>query len=151
MPASFKMEKEKYWVAVVSKEHTLRGVQGNFMQVCHGKQAPLKRIRQNDWLLVYSPKLSMEGDQKCQCFTAVGQASDDKVYQFQLSDNFIPFRRNIKFYKCQETSILPLINSLEFIPDKNRWGYPFRFGFFEIKENDFNLIASNMLQNENRR
>ena len=36
------MNSTKYWIATISKEHTLRGVAGGFMQVCHGKQAPLK-------------------------------------------------------------------------------------------------------------
>ncbi len=145
------MEKQKYWIAVVSKEHTMRGVAGNFMQVCHGKQAPLKRMKPNDWMLVYSPKLSMEGDVKCQSFTAIGQAMDEDVYQFQMTPTFNPFRRNIKFYECEETSILPLINDLEFIQNKKSWGFPFRFGFFEINEADFNLIMSNMFKNESDR
>lgn len=142
------MKNQKYWIAVVSKEHTIRGVHGGYMQVCHGKQAPLKRMKQDDWLIVYSPKLSMEGAEKCQAFTAIGQASDENVYQFKMSENFIPFRRNIKFYNCTESSILPLINDLEFIQNKKSWGFPFRFGFFEIKEGDFNLIISKMLKNE---
>jgi hypothetical protein len=142
------MEKQKYWIAVVSKEHTMRGVAGGFMQVCHGKQAPLKRMKPNDWMLVYSPKLSMEGDIKCQSFTAIGQALDDEVYQFQMTPTFNPFRRNIKFFDCEETSILPLINDLEFIQNKKSWGFPFRFGFFEINETDFNLIMSKMLKYE---
>jgi EVE domain len=144
------MEKQKYWIAIVSKEHTMRGV-ANFMQVCHGKQTPLKRMKPNDWMLVYSPKLSMEGDVKCQSFTAIGQSMDEDVYQFQMTPTFNPFRRNIKFYECEETSILPLINDLEFIQNKKSWGFPFRFGFFEINEADFNLIMSNMFKNESDR
>ncbi len=139
------MQTPKYWIAVVSKEHTMRGVSGGFMQVCHGKPAPLKRMKINDWIIVYSPKLTMEGEEKCQAFTAIGQTTDENVYQFQMTKDFTPFRRNIKFYDCEETSILPLIERLEFIQNKNRWGYPFRFGFFEINEHDFNLIASKML------
>ena len=108
----------------------------------------LKRIKQDDWVMVYSPKLTMEEDVKCQSFTAIGQASDEDVYQFQMTEHFIPFRRNIKFYECKETSILPLINDLSFIQNKKSWGYPFRFGFFEINETDFNLIISNMLHSE---
>ena len=142
------MQKSKYWIAVVSKEHTLRGVRGGFMQVCHGKPAPLKRMKVNDWIIVYSPKLSMEGEEKCQAFTAIGQTTDEDVYQFQMSKDCIPLRRNIKFQDCNETSILPLINDLDFIQNKSRWGYPFRFGFFEINEHDFNLISSQMLQCE---
>jgi hypothetical protein len=142
------MQQSKYWIAVVSKEHTMRGVSGGFMQVCHGKPAPLKRMKTNDWIIVYSPKLSMEGETKCQSFTAIGQTSDENVYQFQMTKDFIPFRRNIRFYDCNETSILPLIDQLDFIQNKSRWGYSFRFGFFEINEHDFNLISSQMLINE---
>lgn len=145
------MNNQRYWIAVVSKDHAMRGKSGGFMQVCHGKEAPLKRIKCDDWLIVYSPKLSMDGDIKCQSFTAIGRAIDDDVYSFQMSPNFVPFRRNIKFFDCAEVSILPLINQLDFIENKNRWGYPFRFGFFEIKEQDFNLIMSKMLQNEKER
>ena len=90
----------------------------------------------------------MEGDKKSQSFTAIGQASDEEVYPYKMSENFVPFRRNIEFYKCEETSIIPLISNLEFIPNKKSWGFPFRYGFFEINENDFNLILSKMAVNE---
>ena len=65
-----------------------------------------------------------------------------------MTENFKPFRRNINFLQCEESSIIPMINDLEFIPNKKSWGYPFRYGFFEIKENDFNIITSKMIQNE---
>lgn len=35
----------RYWVGVVSKNHVLRGVEGNFCQVCHGKGGPLNRMK----------------------------------------------------------------------------------------------------------
>jgi predicted RNA-binding protein len=141
----------KYWIAVISKDHTRKGRDGGFMQACHGKQSPLKRMKQNDWVVFYSPKESMSSDVKCQAFTAIGQAIDDKVYQFAMTDTFHPFRRKIKFNDCRETSILPLIDKLDFITNKKSWGYPFRFGFFEIKERDFNVIQSKMIYYENTR
>ena len=142
------MRPAKFWMAVVSKDHLARGISGGFMQVNHGKEAPLKRMQQNDWVIFYSPKITMEGIEKCQAFTAIGQTADEKVYSYQMTEHFIPFRRNIKFYDCKEISILPLIQDLTFIEDKKRWGYPFRYGFFEIPEQDFILIKSQMLQNE---
>ncbi|MEP7167705.1 MAG: EVE domain-containing protein [Candidatus Woesebacteria bacterium] len=139
------MSPTRYWVAVVSKEHAMRGVAGGFMQVCHGKQAPLKRMKQDDWMVVYSPKQTMEGKDKLQAFTAIGQATDEEVYQFEMTPTFIPFRRNMKFYDCKEISILPLIDKLDFIQDKKKWGFKFRFGFFEIGKGDFELIRSSMI------
>ncbi|RZK52785.1 MAG: EVE domain-containing protein, partial [Pedobacter sp.] len=42
-------------------------------------------------------------------------------------------------------SIIPLIDDLNFIQNKKSWGYPFRFGFFEINQHDFDLISTQML------
>ncbi|MCD0471620.1 EVE domain-containing protein [Flavobacterium sp. JAS] len=139
------MRAKKYWIATISKEHTQRGVNGGFIQVCHGKEAPLKRMQKEDCLLIYSSKITMEGNEKCQAFTALGKVIDDEVYSFQMTENFVPFRRNIQFVECNEVSIIPLIENLEFIPNKKSWGYPFRYGFFEINENDFNFITSKMI------
>ena len=90
----------------------------------------------------------MTGTDKCQAFTATGKVIDEKVYSFQMTDNFVPFRRNIAFIPCNEVSILPLIDNLTFISNKKAWGFPFRYGFLEIPEEDFNLIASKMIINE---
>lgn len=136
----------RYWIAAISKEHAMIGIAGSFMQVCHGKPGPLKRMEKDDYLIVYSSKISMDGNEKCQAFTAIGQVKDHDVYQFQMTENFKPFRRNIEFIKCTECLITPLIENLEFIPNKKNWGYPFRFGFFEIEKNDFELIASKMIE-----
>ena len=71
----------RYWVGVASRDHVLLGVAGGFCQVCHGKQAPLARMKQGDWILYYSPKTGMNSGEKVQAFTAVGQIVDDRVYQ----------------------------------------------------------------------
>ncbi len=62
----------RYWVGVASRDHVLLGVAGGFCQVCHGKQAPLARMKQGDWILYYSPKTGMNSGEKVQAFTAVG-------------------------------------------------------------------------------
>lgn len=115
------------------------------MQANHGKQAPLKRMKPADWVIFYSPKQVLERDEKCQAFTAIGQVSDDTIYQVAVTEDFVPFRRNVTFQTAKETSIVPLINELDFIPNKKSWGYPFRLGFFEIDKHDFDLISQNML------
>ena len=87
----------RYWVGVASRDHVLLGVAGGFCQVCHGKQAPLARMKQGDWILYYSPKTGMNSGEKVQAFTAVGQIVDDRVYQFRMAENFEPFRRDVVF------------------------------------------------------
>ncbi len=71
--------------------------------------------------------------------------SDDKIYKAEMSENFKLFRRKIQFFDCESISIMPLIEQLSFIKNKKSWGFPFRFGFFEIDQNDFLYIAKKMI------
>ncbi len=136
----------KYWIVVVSKDHIARGVEGGFMQANHGKEGPLKRMSVGDGVIFYSPKKTYGGNAPLQAFTAIGVVADDKIYQHKMADDFIPYRRNINYFKCQETPIAPLINQLNFIENKTSWGYKFRFGFFEMPEEDYKLIRSAMVE-----
>ncbi|HWB27021.1 MAG TPA: EVE domain-containing protein [Chitinophagaceae bacterium] len=140
------MSTEKYWIIAASKDHALRGMREGIAQACHGKEAPLKRMKVNDWVIIYSSKEYFGDGRKYQKFTAIGQVKDEMVYQFEMSREFKPFRRNINYYACKETPVLPLLDSLEFTTDKKQWGYPFRYGFFEINGHDFNIISARMLQ-----
>ena len=138
----------KYWIIVASKDHLQRGLAGGFIQANHGKAEPLKRMKPGDWVIYYSPKLEFAKPEKCQCFTAIGQISDDRIYQQDMGGGFVPFRRDVRFFPAREVSILPLIGMLSFIKDKTHWGAPFRFGPLQIPEQDFRLIASEMLGDE---
>lgn len=135
----------RYWIVVVSKDHIARGVTGGFMQANHGKEGSLKRMAVNDWVIFYSPKQTFAGNEPLQAFTEIGQVADEKIYQHKMTDDFVPFRRNISYHKSRETPIAPLINELNFITNKTSWGYQFRFGFFEILESDFKLILGKMV------
>jgi len=134
----------KYWVAVASKEHVEKGVADGFAQVCHGKQTPLKRIQQGDWMIYYSPVEIFGGKQSCRKFTALGQVQDMQPYQFAMSSSFIPWRRNVHFLPVHDAAIEPLIDQLNFIENKIYWGFKFRFGLFEIGHEDFLLITNVM-------
>lgn len=136
----------KYWVIVASKDHVKAGITAGIAQACHGKVAPLKRMRKGDFVLFYSGKQTMGKPDKCQEFTAIGEVKNEDTYAFQMTPDFCPSRRDIAFFKHRDVSILPLINELEFIRDKQKWGYPFRFGFFEINQHDFDVISTKMLQ-----
>jgi len=142
------MNKTKYWIIVASKDHVKNGIAEGIAQACHGKTSPLRRMKKGDYILYYSGKMILGKDEKCQEFTAIGQVKDDEVYQFQMTPDFCPSRRNIEFFSHQDLSILPLINDLGFIQNKKSWGYPFRFGILEINEKDFQLISSKMLITE---
>jgi hypothetical protein len=105
-------------------------------------------MRKDDFIIYYSGKQTLGRPEMCQEFTAIGRVMDDEIYQFQVSEDFCPSRRNIEFLPSGDVSILPLISGLNFIHNKKSWGYPFRFGFFEINRHDFELISSQMLQKD---
>lgn len=142
---------KKYWIIVSSKEHVQNGIEEGIAQACHGKSNSLKRMRKDDFVVFYSSKYFLHKNDKCQEFTAIGRVKDDDIYYFQMRPDFCPARRNIDFLKSIDTSIIPIINSLEFIKDKKSWGYPFRFGILEINQHDFELIASLMLLEKNEK
>jgi len=135
----------RYWVIVASKDHVTNGLAEGIAQACHGKASPLRRMRKNDFILYYSGKQTLGKPQLCQQFTAIGKVADDEIFQLQVTEDFCPSRRNIEFLPSEDVSILPLIDELDFIKNKKSWGYPFRFGFFEIQRSDFDLISFKML------
>jgi hypothetical protein len=134
----------KYWVIVASRGHVLNGVAAGIAQANHGKPTALRRMHANDWVIYYSPKLVFGEAEKCQAFTAIGRFKDENIYQVDMGGGFVPYRRDVEYLPCVETSILPLIDSLDFIPDKQHWGGPFRFGSLQIHEPDFQRIAERM-------
>jgi len=135
----------KYWLGIVSEDHVKRGVAGGFAQVCHGKKAPLARIKKNDWLIYYSPKKSMNGNEDCKSFTAIGQALDDCIFLFEMSSEFKPFRRKINYLVAPPLPLSQVKNKLEMTQAKN-WGYKLRFGLIELSLADFSLLKDAMLE-----
>ena len=132
------------WIAVASAEHARWGcatpAQG-YMQVCHGKCAPLKRVLPGDRVAYYSPTITMGGKDKCQSFVSIGLVRAGEPYAFDMGGGFVPFRRDVAYIAAQEVSILPLLDEFEFVEDRSRWGYKFRFGLFKIGDGDMRLIA----------
>lgn len=134
----------KYWIGVASYEHVQKGIKGGFAQVCHGKIGTLKYMSEGDWLIYYSPTYSFGGKDPCRSFTAIGTVDPGEPYIFKMSEDFIPWRRNVTFLKSQITPIEPLLEKITFIKDKKKWGFPFKRGSFEICIEDFELIAKSM-------
>ncbi len=134
----------RYWINTVSRDHVRVGVAGGFTQANHGKPAGLRRLRRGDLMVFYSPRTSYPDGVPLRSFTALGVVEDDVPYQAEMAPDFHPWRRAMRFLPCEETPIRDLLGALDFIPDKTRWGFPFRRGLFEIEEADFRRIAAAM-------
>lgn len=133
-----------HWIAVAVAEHVQRGRLGGFMQVCHGKSAPLRRIKPGDGVAYYSPAESFRGQDRLQAFTAIGHAGDGEPYQVDMGDGFQPFRRNVDWLDAIPAPIRPLLDQLDFCCGQAVWGQRLRFGLLGVSAQDFQLIAQAM-------
>jgi EVE domain len=134
----------RYWIGTVSADHVTRGVEGGFAQIGHGKGGPLQKMADGDGFIYYSPKTSLTDGDRLQAFTAIGHIRGEAMYQVEISPDFKPWRRNVKYLKATQTPIKPLLDLLSFTAGRASWGFMFRRGHFEITGADFHLIASAM-------
>jgi len=132
------------WIGVASADHVRRGLAAGIMQLCHGKGAPLRRILPGDFVAYYSPTIEFRGSAKCQAFTAFGIVRAGEPYQFAMSKDFCPFRRDVEWLATREAPIAPLLESLDFTAGRSNWGYQLRFGVFAASDHDIAIIAAAM-------
>jgi hypothetical protein len=130
------------WLGVVSQAHVMRGVKGGFAQLCHGKAQPLRRMRKGDWLVYYSPAVEMNGE-PLRAFTAVGRVEDDEVFQYDMGNGFVPFRRRVKYARIKPVLLETLQRRLELCGRPN-WGMALRRGHLPLTPKDFATISSAM-------
>ncbi len=135
------------WIAVASANHARRGCaepDAGYMQVCHGKVAPLRRVKPGDRVAYYAPTVTMGGSDKLQAFVSLGLVKPGEPYAFDMGGGFVPFRRDVAYVPALEAPIAPLLDALEFVEDRSRWGYKFRFGLFAVSDVDMLRIARAM-------
>lgn len=132
------------WIAVACAAHVQRGIAGGFMQVCHGKAAPLRRIAAGDRVAYYSPTAEMGGKDRLQAFTAVGVVKGSDPYPLDTGGGFCPYRRDVSWIGARPAPIRHLIGTLDLCAGKKSWGFQFRFGLLPASEADMARIAEAM-------
>jgi hypothetical protein len=141
------MAEPRCWIAVACAEHALRGRDhrpSGFMQVCHGKPAPLRRLQAGDVVAYYAPARTLGGKDRLQSFVSIGVMLAGDAYPVDMGGGFVPHRRDVRYVSAQPAAISPLLDSLAFVEDRQRWGYKFRFGLFPVSGADMVCIASAM-------
>lgn len=133
-----------HWIVVASADHIEEGKAKGFMQACHGKEAPLKRMRPGDGIACYSPSTAFRGSDRRQSFTAIGVVANGDPYSFDMGGGFVPWRCNVEWAQAREAPIHPLLEQLSFTANRKNWGYQFRFGLFGITQKDFETIVAAM-------
>jgi hypothetical protein len=132
------------WIAVASAAHVRLGRAGGFMQVCHGRATPLRRLSAGDLVAYYSPSETFGGRDRLQAFTAIGVVEPRAPYQVDMGNGFTPFRRDVVWRRADPAPIHPLLGDLSFSRDNGNWGYQLRFGLFKVDPDDIKRIADAM-------
>jgi hypothetical protein len=135
------------WIVVASADHVRRGRAAGFSQACHGKAAPMRRIRPGDRVVCYSPRAEFGGSELLQAFTAIGIVREGEPYRAEMEGGFKPYRRDMAWLPAEEAPIRPLLDRLEFTTGDRNWGYKLRLGLFPISEHDLEVIAGAMRAN----
>ena len=144
------MSEPKNWIAVASADHVAIGRAAGFMQVGHGKRAPLVRIHPGDRVVYYSPAQQLGAREPLQAFTAIGVVRDGEPYEFDMGNGFVPFRRDMDFVDARLAPIRPLLDTLTFAQPRSNWGAKFRYGLFAIGGDDLRVIALAMKADPSR-
>jgi len=131
------------WLAVASADHVRIGRASGFMQVCHGKVGPLRRIGAGDGVVYYSPANVMGGKDGLKSFTAIGWVRAGDAYRFDMGGGFAPSRKDVDWAAAREVPVAALAGQLDFTAMPN-WGYQLRFGLCPLSAHDFRLIAEAM-------
>ena len=131
-------------ITVASADHAAVGLAQGFVQVSHGKSAPLRRIRPGDVVAFYSPVQVYGSRDGLQSFTALGRVQPGEPYQGRMDGGFCPFRRDVAWWPARPVRIGLLRERLSFTAGKTNRGAPLRFGLLRVEDADMAIIAAAM-------
>ncbi len=132
------------WLAIASADHVEIGKRDGFMQVCHGKGGPLRRLSPGDRVFYYSPSRTYGMKDGLMSFTACGLVAGTAPYRFDMGGGFVPFRLDVRWLAAEPVPIRPHLDALELTRGKSNWAYPFRYGLLPLTEADGRLLAALM-------
>ena len=135
----------RYFVAVGTRDAVLTGVSAGFCFVRSRNRVLLSQIAEGDWLAYYSPRELQRGTTPCRRFTAVGRVAKGRASMGQGSEGLQGERWPMRYLRCYPVPAATLVRSLSFVRNKKRWGPSFRTEFFEVRREDFAVIAQAML------
>ncbi|VEJ44873.1 Uncharacterised protein [Bartonella vinsonii] len=135
--------KMKHWIAVISQDHARLAAKLGFLQICHGKAAPLQKTSKGDEVFIYCPRSEMGTGKILQTIEFQCVFKDNHIYQVEQVPDFKPFRKDAVFNKQAKPVVLKEVQSLEFLSNPH-WGMLARRGFFEITTHDATQIRKAM-------
>ncbi len=131
------------WIGVASANHVARGVAGGFLQLCHGKAGPVRRLRPGDHIAYYAPTATFGLKDTLRAFVAMGTVAEGEPWQEEMAPGFVPWRRAVAWAPARQAPAAPLLPHLSVARDGG-WGARLRFGLVPITAEDWDVIAAAM-------
>ena len=130
-----------HWIAVISLEHAKISACSGFLQVCHGKSAPLRRTTAGDEVFIYCARESMRSGKILQRIEYRCVFNDNRIYQVEQTPEFSPFRKDVTFDTGFQGIRIHDVQDFELTSNPS-WGRLARLGFFEISFHDAVLLRA---------
>ena len=131
----------KHWIAVVSRDHAQIAARSGFLQVNHGKAAPLRRTSTGDEVFIYCPRSGMRAGEVLKRVEFRCVIENDTVYQGEQAPGFKPFRKDVRFDTGFQGISIGDVQGMELTANPH-WGMLARRGFFEISPHDAALLRA---------
>lgn len=133
-----------YWVVTASADHAARGQAEKIVQANHGKDAPLRRMKPGDGVVIYSPRTTFPDGPALQAFTLIGRIADAEPFLHDTAGHLM-WRRPVLWQQARMAPIRPMLNDLDLTRGLTSWGMAFRYGLTKMTRADFALIAKAMV------
>lgn len=135
----------KYWLGVAVRDHVMRGVDGGFAQLGHGKESAIRALGQGDILIYYASRERLDGGAPVRAFVAMGEVVTPEPYRAQQGEGFCPWRHDMRYFEAREAPIHPLLEELDFTRGRGRhWGMAVRGSRHALTAADARRIARAM-------
>jgi len=132
------------WIAVAWDEHLRLGRSNGFMQVSHGKSAPLRRVEPGDRVVFYSPTDAFRGKDKLQSFTAIGVVKEGRSISSRHGRRILPVPSGCHLANGRGDTDPDACRAAGVHEGNRNWGYQLRSGLAEISELDMLRIVRAM-------
>ena len=110
-----------------------------FLQVCHGKAAPLRKTSAGDEVFIYCPRTGMGEGAVLKRVEYRCVIANDMVYQVEQAPGFLPFRKDVRFDTGFQGIPIGDVRGMELTANPH-WGILARRGFFEFGAHDATLL-----------
>ena len=131
----------KHWIAVISRDHAQVAARSGFLQVSHGKAAPLRKTSAGDEVFIYCPRSGMGAGEVLKRVEYRCVVENDTVYQVEQAPGFTPFRKDVRFDTGFRGIPIGDLPEMELTANPH-WGMLARRGFFEISAHDAALLRA---------